>query len=173
MGVSGSGKTTTLECLISKLSAEGYKSGAIKHVHHIGFTIDKEGTNTWRFAQAGSKVIIAISPEEIDIIHKKELEPKNIDKILALLDREKLDIIFIEGFHSLIAKRKDIMKIITAKDQDGLEETLKGTSNPILAISGVISKNSNIKRFNNVPIVKIPEEADQLLQLIKQELNKS
>jgi len=118
-------------------------------------------------------VIVAISPEEIDVIRKTELEPKNIDKILALLDGEKLDIIFIEGFHSLIAKRKDIMKIITAKDQNGLEETLKGTGDPILAISGVISKNSNIKRFNNVPIIKIPEEADQLLQLIKQELNKS
>ena len=70
VGVSGSGKTVTLEYLISRLSAEGYKIGSIKHVHHQGFTMDKEGTNTWRYAKAGAKVIVAISPEEIDVIKK-------------------------------------------------------------------------------------------------------
>ena len=51
VGMSGSGKTVTLEYLIGKLSAEGYKIGSIKHVHHKGFTIDTEGTNTWRYAK--------------------------------------------------------------------------------------------------------------------------
>ena len=85
VGVSGSGKTVTLEYLISHLSAEGYKIGSIKHVHHKGFTMDKEGTNTWRYAKAGAKVIVAISPEEIDIIKKTQMALNDLDKIIALL----------------------------------------------------------------------------------------
>ena len=55
VGVSGSGKTVTLEYLVSQLSAEGYKIGSIKHVHHKGFTMDKEGTNTWRMPRQAPK----------------------------------------------------------------------------------------------------------------------
>ena len=127
VGRSGSGKTVTLEYLIGKLSAEGYQIGSIKHVHHKGFTMDKEGTNTWRYAKAGAKVIVAVSPEEVAIIKKTELALEDLDQMTALLKDEKLDIIFVEGFHSLIAKRKDVAKIITAKDQFGLSQTLEGT----------------------------------------------
>jgi molybdopterin-guanine dinucleotide biosynthesis protein MobB len=170
VGVSGSGKTVTLEYLVSKLSAEGYKIGSIKHVHHKGFTMDKEGTNTWRYAKAGAKVIVAISPEEIDIIRKTELALDNLDKITALLEGENLDIIFIEGFHSLIAKRQDVPKIITAKDQIGLEQTLKGTVSPILAVSGVFAKNSVDPMYKNISIIKIPENGQKLVDIVKEQL---
>ena len=103
------------------MSAEGLQIGSIKHVHHTGFTMDKEGTNTWRYAQAGSKVIVAISPEEVDIIKKTQMALNDLDNIIALLENEKLDVVFIEGFHSLIAKREDVPKIVTAKDEEGLK----------------------------------------------------
>ena len=172
VGVSGSGKTVTLEYLISQLSAEGYQIGSIKHVHHKGFTMDKEGTNTWRYAKAGSKVIVAISPEEIDIIKKTEMALKDLDQIIRLLEQEKLDIVFIEGFHSLIAKRKDVPKIITAKDQDGLKQTLEGTVEPILAVAGVVAKNIETPAFEGIPVIKIPQEGQKLVELIKKQLEK-
>lgn len=172
VGVSGSGKTVTLEYLISHLSAEGYKIGSIKHVHHKGFSMDKEGTNTWRYAKAGAKVIVAISPEEIDIIKKTQMALNDLDKIIALLEQEKLDIVFIEGFHSLIAKRQDVPKIITAKDQNGLEQTLEGTIQPILAIAGIIAQNTSNLAYTNIPIIKVPEDGQKLVELIKKQLEK-
>ena len=172
VGVSGSGKTVTLEYLISHLSAEGYKIGSIKHVHHKDFTMDKEGTNTWRYAKAGAKVIVAISPEEIDIIKKTQMALNDLDKIIALLEQEKLDIVFIEGFHSLIAKRQDVPKIITAKDQNGLEQTLEGTIQPILAIAGIIAQNTSNLTYTNIPIIKVPEDGQKLVELIKKQLEK-
>ncbi|MGD0645359.1 MAG: molybdopterin-guanine dinucleotide biosynthesis protein B [Candidatus Bathyarchaeia archaeon] len=172
IGVSGSGKTITLEYLISHLSAEGYKIGSIKHVHHKGFTMDKEGTNTWRYAKAGSKVIVAISPEEIDIIKKTQMALNDLDQIIALLEQEKLDIVFIEGFHSLIAKRQDVPKIITAKDRNGLEQTLEGTVEPILAIAGIVAKNSSNSTFSNIPVIKVPENGQKLIELVKKQLEK-
>jgi molybdopterin-guanine dinucleotide biosynthesis protein MobB len=134
--------------------------------------MDKEGTNTWRYARAGSKVIVAISPEEIDIIKKTQVALKDLDQIIALLEQEKLDVVFIEGFHSLIAKRQDVPKIITAKDQNGLEQTLEGTVKPILAIAGIIAKNSSNPTYSNIPIIKVPENGPKLIELVKKELEK-
>ena len=172
VGRSGSGKTVTLEYLISQLSAEGYQIGSIKHVHHTGFTMDKEGTNTWRYAKAGSKVIVAVSPEEVDIIKKTELALDDLDEVTALLGQEKLDIVFIEGFHSLTAKRKDVPKIITAKDQEGLKQTLEGTVEPILAVAGIVAKTMEPPTYQNIPVIKVPEEGQQLVELVKKQLEK-
>jgi molybdopterin-guanine dinucleotide biosynthesis protein B len=173
VGVSGSGKTVTLEYLISHLSAEGYKIGSIKHVHHKGFSMDKEGTNTWRYAKAGAKVIVAISPEEIDIIKKTQMALNDLDKIIAMLEQEKLDVVFIEGFHSLIAKRQDVPKIITAKDQNGLEQTLEGTVQPILAIAGIVAQNTSNPAYANIPLIKVPEDGQKLVELIKKTIRKA
>ena len=114
--------------------------------------MDKEGTNTWRYAKAGAKVIVAISPEEIDIIKKTTMELNDLDQIIALLEQEKLDVVFIEGFHSLIAKRKDVPKIITAKDQAGLEQTLEGTvpaNHSDYGHSGQKLEQPNVHRHTN------------------------
>jgi molybdopterin-guanine dinucleotide biosynthesis protein B len=135
--------------------------------------MDKEGTNTWRYAKAGAKVIVAISPEEVDIIRKTQMALNDLDQIIALLEQEHLDIVFIEGFHSLIAKRPDVPKIITAKDENGLKQTLEGTVDPIIAISGVVTKNSASPTYRNIPIIKVPEEGQKLVDLIKSHLAQS
>jgi len=172
VGASGSGKTTTLEYLISRFTDEGYSVGTIKHIHHKGFSIDRKGTNTWRYAQAGSKVVVAISPQEIDIIKKTQRELKDLDKIVSLLDKENLDIVFIEGFHSLIAKRQDVAKIITAKDEADLQRTLQGTVSPILAATGLVAQNSSKPSFQDIPLIKVREENEKLVGLIRPLLEK-
>jgi molybdopterin-guanine dinucleotide biosynthesis protein B len=169
VGRSGSGKTVTIEYLISRFSAENCRVGAIKHVHHEDFTIDTKGKNTWRYAQAGAKVIAAISSDEIAIIKKNRQETSSLDQVIETLKKEKLDIIFIEGYHSLIANRVDVFKILTAKDTESLPETLEGTVEPILAVSGLIAKNSK-PTFLDYPVIKIPEEGKKLVDLIKQQL---
>jgi molybdopterin-guanine dinucleotide biosynthesis protein B len=167
VGTSGSGKTTTLEYLISRLSKEGYRIGSIKHVHHEGFTMDQEGTNTWRYAQAGAKVIVAISPEEIAVLRKTEVAISSLDQIIVLLERENLDVVFIEGFHRLIAKRTDVPKIITADDEENLKRTLEGTAEPILAVTGVISENKPKLGWLKTPLLNLETDGDQLVELVK------
>lgn len=143
--------------------------GAIKHIHHESFSIDREGTNTWRYAQAGAKLIVGISPHEVDIIKKTERELKDLDKIIGLLQHEQLDALFIEGFHTLAAKRPDIIKIVTAKEKDDLERTLQTTVGPILAITGVYTKNNPESSYGDIPLVKLPQEGIKLIGLLKKE----
>ncbi len=170
IGISGSGKTTVLEYLISHFSGEGYRVGAIKHIHHENFSIDKEGTNTWRYAQAGAKVVVGISPHEIDVIKKTERELKDLDRIIGLAQSDRPDIIFIEGFQSLVAKRQDVKKIVTAKEKDDLERTVQGASGPILAITGVYTKGASETSFNGIPLIKLPQEGIKLIGLVKKEI---
>jgi len=168
VGTSGSGKTTALEYLISRLSAEKYKIGSVKHVHHEGFTMDQEGTNTWRYAQAGAKVIVAVSPDEIAIIKREKVALNNLDQITGLVERESIDILFVEGFHRLVAKRTDVPKIITADDEENLKRTLEGTVEPILAITGVISETKPKVSGLKIPILSLETEGEQLVELVKE-----
>jgi molybdopterin-guanine dinucleotide biosynthesis protein MobB len=168
VGTSGSGKTTTLEYLISHLTEEGYRVGAIKHLHREGFTIDKEGTNTWRFTKAGSKITVAISPEEIAIIEKTKASLNDLDKVIKLLENEQLDIVFIEGFHGSISKRSDVLKLVSAKNSSDLDETIKQTVPPILAITGLVAKNKLYR--NGIPVINMPDEGPQLLALVRKHL---
>jgi molybdopterin-guanine dinucleotide biosynthesis protein B len=172
VGVSGSGKTTTLEYLISRLTKEGYKVGAIKHIHREKFTIDKEGTNTYRLSKAGSIVTVAISPEEIAIIKKTTSALNSLNEIICMLEKEQLDIVFIEGFHSAISKRADIIKVVTAKNNEGLMKTLEETVQPILAITGLVAKNKSKSDEKGIPVIDLPQEGEQLVGIVKKQLKK-
>lgn len=169
VGVSKSGKTTTIEYLTSKLTGEGYKVGSVKHIHHQDFSIDTEGTDTWRHAHSGAKVTVAVAPKETVIIKKTDGIPTDLNDIIKLFKDENLDVLFIEGLHSLTAKRKDIPKIVTAKNIRELTKTLEGTD-PVLAITGVIAKKKTEIGKVNAPLIDLDKEGATLLELVKNQI---
>jgi molybdopterin-guanine dinucleotide biosynthesis protein MobB len=172
VGTSGSGKTTVIEYLIGRCSEEGYRVGSIKHIHDTGFSIDKQGKDTWRYAHAGSKVVVAVSPEEIDVIRKTEYELKDLNQILSLVENDQLDIIFVESFHNLVKKRGDVLKILTATDQEALKRIKESTMPPILAATGLVSQNTVEPSFEELPLIKVPQEGEKLYKLIQAKLEK-
>jgi len=167
IGPTKSGKTTLIEYLISRLSKEGLKVGTIKHVHHPGFSIDVKGKDTWRHSQAGAKIVVCVAPKEIAIIKKGETFYQKLEKILDLVKDEKLDLLIIEGFHSLIAKREDIFKVITAKNEEDLRRTLEGTVDPILAITGPFTRQKVVPSGVSVPIINLKDEGERIVELVK------
>lgn len=167
VGSSKSGKTTLIEYLISRLSKDGLKIGTIKHVHHSHFSIDKKGKDTWRHAQAGARIVACIAPKETVIIKKKVSFCQTLEKILDLVKDENLDIIILEGFHSLIAKRRDVVKILAAKNEEDLKRTLKGTVGPMLAITGPSSLAKFVSSQISVPFINIENPEEKILELIK------
>lgn len=157
--------------MIANLASEGYRIGAIKHIHHKDFKVDKEGTNTWRYAEAGAKVITAVSAEQIVVIKKAEAELSDLEQVVGLTGNGRLDIIFVEGFRLFVEKRTDVLKIITAKDEDTLKRTLEETVPPIIAVTGVIGKQKPKTKLE-IPVLDIPAEGEQLIKLVKEQLKK-
>jgi len=172
VGTSGSGKTTTIEYLISHLTKEGLKIASIKHIHRPDFPIDTVGKDTWRYTNAGAAVTMAIAPKEIAIIKQLKKPFDSLDQITGLLEKEKLDVIFIEGFKSLVAQRKDILKIITSKNPTDLREMLNETSPPILAISGPVAKRKIQRHEFEPPIIGMPDNGDLLLDIVKNHITR-
>jgi len=167
VGRKKSGKTWTMEYLISRLAGMGFKIGAVKHIHEEGVTIDTTGKDTWRFARAGAKVVLSASPDELALIKRTKTYYGNLDSILGCLKNEDLDIIFIEGFHSLVAKRTDVYKILTAKDTEDLNSLLVGTEPPILAVTGVISENVTQLKDQNIPLINLKLRGEELVNIVK------
>jgi len=171
VGTSGSGKTTTIEYLISRLSIDGFKIGSVKHIHHADFSMDTKGTDTWRHTHAGTTLTAAIAPKEIVMIKKTDTSQYGLDEVIGLFDRERLDVIFVEGLHRLVAKREDIAKIIVAKNQEDLKRKLEGTTPPILAVTGLVAKKKTDLPNLKIPIIDLINEGDLLVKLAKNYIN--
>ncbi len=62
IGYKKSGKTTLVELLVKALKNHG-SVGTVKHLH--GHTINTNGTDTWKHAQAGADVIIGVTQSEL------------------------------------------------------------------------------------------------------------
>jgi len=167
IGRKKSGKTWTMEYLISRLAAMGFKIGAVKHIHEEGITIDTAGKDTWRFAKAGAKVILSASPDELALIKRSKMYYENLENILECLKGEDLDFIFIEGFHSLVAKRTDVYKILAVKDVEELKSLLVGTEPPILAATGVIGESVFHLPDQNFPIINLKSKGEELVNMVK------
>jgi molybdopterin-guanine dinucleotide biosynthesis protein B len=169
VGTKNSGKTTVAECVISGLTKKGFRVGSIKHIHHPEFSMDRAGTNTWRHARAGSRVVAAVSKTEIAIILKDD--PKQtLDSVLDFMAREGLDIVVVEGLHSSIGQRPEVFKIVTAHDVDDLQQKLQETIPPILAISGVIASKDHHLLGTDVPVLDSRTECSKLVELVEKAL---
>lgn len=169
VGTKGSGKTTTVECIISGLTRRGFRVGSIKHVHHPGFTIDTEGTDTWRQANAGSRVVAAVSSKEIALMLKDDPE-EMLPSVLEFMSNRELDIIVIEGLHSSIGRRSDVFKIVTGHDVEDLKQRLHGTVPPILAISGRVAEEPSHLADIGVPVINSETHCSELIERIEQEV---
>ena len=140
VGTKSSGKTTVAECIISGLTKKGFRVGSIKHIHHPDFSMDREGTNTWRHAQAGSRVVAAVSKTEIALILKDEPE-KTLNSVLDFMARENLDIVIVEGLHSSIGQLPEVLKIVTAHDDVDLQQTIDGMRHPEKTMDHIVRQD--------------------------------
>jgi molybdenum cofactor guanylyltransferase len=92
-GWKNSGKTTLIEKLIPRLTAEGLSVAVIKHDVH-GIEIDREGKDSDRFFRAGADVFLQ-GPGE-DALRRHRSEETALDGLLA--DAFPLyDVVLVEG----------------------------------------------------------------------------
>lgn len=94
---SGTGKTTLLEKVISRLKDRGYRVGAIKHDAHR-FDIDRPGKDSYRLTAAGADTMVISSPEKLALVKRHAASPPVEDLLAAFFT--DVDIVLTEGFKS-------------------------------------------------------------------------
>ena len=100
-------------------------------------------------------------------IKKKNIGGDELERVLKLVKDEKLDLLIIEGFHSLIAKRTDVLKIVTAKDEEDMKRTLDGTVEPVLAITGPLATKKYFKTPQIAPVSDLDVDGEEILKIVK------
>ncbi|MBI5869504.1 MAG: molybdopterin-guanine dinucleotide biosynthesis protein B [Actinobacteria bacterium] len=105
VGAKDSGKTTFLEKLIPILCRRGVEVACIKHDAH-GFTMDQEGTDTWRFARAGARKVTISSPAAVASLEEVGRERDLADLYEAVAD--DVDLVIAEGFKTSGADRIEV-----------------------------------------------------------------
>ena len=118
MGWSGSGKTTFTEKLIPLLTQRGYRVSAIKHDAH-GFDIDKEGKDTWKFANAGAESVGIIGPGKWAMYGKGDY---SLDRMRDAMP--DCDLILVEGYKMGDLPKFEIHRKAIGKDPINTDDTL-------------------------------------------------
>lgn len=150
IGKSGAGKTTLIEKLIPELKKRGYKLATVKHHSHRGFEIDKQGKDSWRFAQAGSDHVVIASPDKLAAYHLLEHELV-LDEITANITG--VDLILVEGYRQ---SEKPSLEIIRAENS----REIIGTREQRFAVAADFPLDLGVPHFglNDVkPIVDLIE----------------
>lgn len=119
LGVGGykdSGKTEVVVGLVRELVRRGYRVGTVKHLSRHS-TIDREGTDTWKHAEAGSEVVVALSGEEV-AVRERGKRPGLKEVLLSL---RGLDFVILEGF-----KEEEVVKVMVARSEEEARELNDG-----------------------------------------------
>ena len=111
VGWHNSGKSTFIVRLLGAAKARGLRVGVIKHTRGE-FVMDREGTDTWRFREAGAD-LVAISGPRAFAVYEALLEEESLERVLARLPKT-LDFIILEGY-----KGADVPKIEVWRQEVG------------------------------------------------------
>ncbi|OWZ83839.1 molybdopterin-guanine dinucleotide biosynthesis protein MobB [Natranaerobius trueperi] len=154
VGITGSGKTTIIENIITELSKRRYHVGSVKEIHYELFAIDEEGTNTDRHNKAGADLVTARGYFETDILHKERL---SMNDILKYYDH---DYVVLEGVDDFY-----VPKIISAHTTQEIDAKLDET---VFAISGRIA--NELDTYKGIPVINPVSDIERLVDIIEEKI---
>ncbi len=106
---SGTGKTTLLVRVIGEMKRRGLRVAVLKHDAH-DFEIDREGKDSWRFAQAGADMVAISSPAKTAAVFRRSFTAEE------LIGRVRdADLILVEGYNNAGLPRIGVSRAATGK----------------------------------------------------------
>lgn len=157
-GQSDTGKTTLILKLVPELASRGYRVAVVKDCPH-GFDIDREGKDSWRFTQAGSKGILLLSEDRFALI--RERERRDADKTLELITSlfSGFDVVLVEGCKSLDELEK--IEILRTGISEQVNDSLKN----------VVAYVSDFEFAADKPLFK-PKEISSIVDFLEKNMGK-
>jgi len=138
VGRSNSGKTTLVEKLIARLSAQGLRIATIKHSHHQP-EMDAPGKDSWRHKQAGAATSFLIGPQQMMMVAdiQEQLNPN----LLASRYCDGFDLVLVEGYNSLPGAKIEVVRAARSTELRCAPEEL------IALVSDVDALELSVPRF--------------------------
>lgn len=95
IGFSNTGKTTFIEKMVKELHGQGYRTAVIKHDPLDHGEVDKVGSDTSLFWNAGSQAVALSSPKRLTLFLRtdKDTQPEAIIPLLG-----NVDWVILEGY---------------------------------------------------------------------------
>lgn len=155
VGISGSGKTTTVEHIVAELRRRRYSVGTVKDIHFEEFAIDTPGSNTHRHAQAGAQLVAARGLQETDILFPRRL---TMAEILAFYSH---DWVVLEGVEDC-----NCPQIACGHDEKGVDRLLNERT---VAVAGIVANDSS-KQHKGLQVFNGPKQARELVDFLEQRI---
>jgi molybdopterin-guanine dinucleotide biosynthesis protein B len=121
IGWHNAGKTTFLAGLIRALKERGLCVATIKHTGGE-FAVDHPGTDTSRYAAAGSDVVVIVGKQRMALIEQTP-EELPLAEVLARLPRG-MDLIVTEGYKRIASPKIEIVRSATGTERIARDEEL-------------------------------------------------
>ncbi|MCK5147335.1 molybdopterin-guanine dinucleotide biosynthesis protein B [bacterium] len=153
-GFTGSGKTTTAEALISRLSEGNETVASVKDIHFQDFSIDTEGKNTSRHCEAGAEPVVARSVSETDFLFKKQMP------LTEIVSHFTADWLVVEGYQDF-----PLPKIVCGKSIDEVDAFLDDHS---IAIAGIFANHHKQHKGLRVFNPLIAEDLKDLVHHVRE-----
>jgi molybdopterin-guanine dinucleotide biosynthesis protein B len=144
LGRKASGKTTAVEVVVKALASMPLSVMTVKHVSQEGFTLDREGTDTWRHWRAGAKVVSIVSSSERTVMMKNG-GGLDLDELHSWV--EGVDAIVFEGFSSLLLRERNVGKIICLKEFAERDSYLSSLKGQLVTFCSLRLRGENILRL--------------------------
>jgi molybdopterin-guanine dinucleotide biosynthesis protein MobB len=170
IGYSDSGKTASIEALISYLHQSGRKCFAFKKIHKEGVEFDTPGKNTYRFGQAGASIVGGQTDQNTGLFFNwvppvaKLIDVFTsfvIDELCA--ENEPIPIIFLEGYREIGDKQ-----ILCVSSYEEIKDQI---SSRVIAFSGAINQYKDAiekaEKEYNIPVINCLKNPERVIELIE------
>ncbi len=139
VGYHNSGKTTFATRVVELLVKKGYRVAVLKSTKHRGVIEEREGSDTYRYREAGAKGVALVEPENLTLF----MELKERDPVyLAFLLFGDYDLVICEGFKSSSVPKFEVVR------KEFKEKTLYGKLDNLLGVISDFEINQEgIRRF--------------------------
>lgn len=165
LGYSGAGKTTAIGSMTKALTKSGKKVGTLKHISDPNFTIDTKGKDTWRHANAGAAIVVALSAKELTIIKKGDMRRTTFDEIVSMFQGAKVDYLLVEGMYMKLRERKDTVRVLCARNKEEAKDLMSRHPTPACVLTGP-GRGDFQEEFGGVPVLSVPRDTRKVLALI-------
>ncbi|MBS7623593.1 molybdopterin-guanine dinucleotide biosynthesis protein B, partial [Candidatus Bathyarchaeota archaeon] len=144
LGGKASGKTTAVEVVVKALTSMPLSVMTVKHVSQEGFTLDREGTDTWRHRRAGASVVAIVSSSERAVMIKNG-GGLDLDELNSWT--KNADAIVFEGFSSLLLGEQDVGKVICLKELAERDSYLSSLKGELVALCSITFREKDVLRL--------------------------